>query len=185
MAQSDVRTAFSKHSARLGSTPRVFLGLGSNLGNRSAHVSEAVLHLEEMGILTIQCSSLYETQPVEVTDQPDFINLASEVQTQLKAEILLETCLLVERKMGRLRREPKGPRIVDIDILFYGQEIWHSRQLSIPHPAIAQRRFVLVPMVEIAPDFQDPVSGFTMKSLLEHCPDHSSVRRLQTRPTDD
>lgn len=120
-----------------------------------------------------------------MTDQPDFINLACEVQTLFEAEKLLETCLLVERKMGRLRTEPKGPRIIDIDILFYGQQVWHSSQLSIPHPAIAQRRFVLVPMVEIAPEFQDPISGFTMKALLERCPDDSSVRKHRTGPTED
>jgi len=113
-----------------------------------------------------------------MTDQPDFINLAFEVQTELDPEELLKTCLLVERKMGRLRREPKGPRIIDIDILFYGHQVWHSQQLSIPHPAIAARRFVLVPMVEIAPEFQDPVSGFTMKDLLDRCNDHSAVRKL-------
>jgi 2-amino-4-hydroxy-6-hydroxymethyldihydropteridine diphosphokinase len=82
--------------------------------------------------------------------------------------------------MGRIRRMPKGPRIIDIDILLYGQIAKHSRGLSIPHPALSHRRFVLVPLVEIAPDFRDPVSGLTMKQLLHQCPDLSKVRRLQS-----
>lgn len=157
---------------------RVFLGLGSNLGSRLVSILEARRRLEERGLLICNCSSLYETQPVGMLDQPDFINLNCEVETDFDAERLLEACLAVERDMGRLRIEPKGPRIIDIDILFYGQQISHSRRLSIPHPAIARRRFVLVPMVEMAPEFRDPVSGLTMRALLELCPDQSCVKLL-------
>jgi 2-amino-4-hydroxy-6-hydroxymethyldihydropteridine diphosphokinase len=157
----------------------VFLGLGSNLGDRFRYIQQAAWHLEEMDIKLLAISSLYETEPVEVFDQPEFINLTCEIETDLAPKDLLDTSLLIERRMGRIRRKPKGPRIIDIDLLFYGQKAIHSKHLSVPHPAISQRRFVLVPMVEIAPEFKDPLSGLTMKQLLDQCPDEASVRLLQ------
>ena len=125
-----------------------------------------------------RCSSLYETEPVEVIRQPDFINMSCEIRTAATAEELLDMCLLVERGMGRLRNRSKGPRTIDIDILYFGSRVSYSERLSLPHPAIPRRRFVLVPMVEIAPDFQDPASGLTMQAMLDCCPDISEVRLL-------
>lgn len=155
---------------------RVFLSLGSNLDSRVDQIAEATRRAAKKGLLICKCSSLYETQPVEVLCQPDFLNCCCEVRTDLDAESLLEACLTVEREMGRLRTEPKGPRVIDIDILFFGHEILDSRRLSIPHPAISRRRFVLVPMVEIAPEFRHPISGLTMQTMLQRCSDRSAVK---------
>lgn len=161
-------------------TPRIFLSLGSNLGSRFRHISDAIRRMRDKGLLIDQRSSLYETQPVEVSGQPDFINMNCEIKTSLEAEQLLQMCLDIERTMGRVRAKPKGPRTIDIDILFYGQRILQTNHLSIPHPAVARRRFVLIPMVEIAPEFRDPISGLTMREVLVKCPDPSAVRVLSS-----
>jgi 2-amino-4-hydroxy-6-hydroxymethyldihydropteridine diphosphokinase len=154
----------------------IFLGLGSNLGDRHAYLSEALRLLQKEGLLLVRSSSIYETQPVELLEQPDFLNMTCEVDTDLEAEELLDLCLAVEEEMGRKRSQPKGPRIVDIDILFYNQKVLRTDRISLPHPALPARKFVLIPIVEIAPEFIDPVSGSTMRELLENCKDRSNVR---------
>lgn len=179
MEQSDARTTFSRQDPE---ESRVFLGLGSNLEDRFDHVAEALNRIETRGVSVCTCSLLYETEPVELVNQPDFINLACEVRTVLKPGQLLEACHGVEAEMGRVRLESKGPRVIDIDILFYGKQVLCSRRLSIPHPAITQRRFVLIPMVEIAAEFQHPVSGLSMTELLKRCADQSAVRPLGPQP---
>lgn len=179
MEQFEDPTTFSDQSTESTGSKRIFLGLGSNQGERLNAIREAALRLDEKGMVIARSSSLYETEPVEIREQPDFINLSFEIETELGVSELLEACLSVEKAMGRTRSRPKGPRIIDIDILFYGQRILQSQGLSIPHPAFAQRKFVLVPMVEIAPEFKDPRSGFTMRELLHQCPDLSSVTMLK------
>ncbi len=156
----------------------ILLSLGSNLGDREINLRTALECLEEAGISVTSRSSLYETEPVDLQDQPNFVNLVCEVKTLLAPNQLLETCLTVEKDMGRERNQRWGPRKIDIDILFYGEEIIDQPQLQIPHPRLSQRRFVLVPLEEIAPSFRDPKTGETMTQLCSLCPDRSWVKRI-------
>jgi 2-amino-4-hydroxy-6-hydroxymethyldihydropteridine diphosphokinase len=112
---------------------------------------------------------------VDRVDQPDFLNLVCEVETGLEPEALLQTCQKIEAQMGRVQKEPKGPRNIDIDILFYGQRIVKLPFLKIPHPALHQRNFVLIPLEEIDPEFKDPVTGKIVHELRLECGDRSSV----------
>lgn len=114
-------------------------------------------------------------------DQPWFLNTVVEVATTLGPEELLAVCLEVEHESGRIRDRHKGPRTLDIDIVLYGNTVVHKQGLTIPHPAFAARRFVLAPLAEIAPDFVDPLSGETIRRLLEICPDTSIVRAASER----
>ena len=126
----------------------------------------------------LRCSSLYETEPVNVKSERCFINITCEVATQLDPTSLLDACELVEKAMGRLNKGGNRPRIIDIDILFYAERIIQLPRLSLPHPRLSQRRFVLVPLAEIAPEFPHPVTGATVRTLLERCPDRSSVEKI-------
>ncbi len=155
----------------------ILLSLGSNLGDRDSNLRTALEQLEEAGISVTHRSSLYETEPVDLQEQPNFVNLVCEVKTQLSPDQLLETCLAVEQKMGRKRRQRWGPRKIDIDLLFYGQEIIDQPQLQIPHPRLRQRRFVLIPLEEICSSFRDPKTGKTVTQLCSLCRDRSWVRR--------
>ncbi len=118
---------------------------------------------------------MYETEPVDVPDQPDFLNLVCQVETPLEPESLLAACQEIESEMGRLRKADKDARNIDIDILFYGQRIVEEPFLKIPHPAWRQRNFVLIPLAEIAPDFRDPVSDQTIHALQRQSCDCSRV----------
>ncbi len=155
----------------------ILLSLGSNLGDRDANLRTALERLEQVGISVTRQSSLYETEPVDLQDQPNFVNLVCEVKTSLPPDQLLETCLAVEKAMGRQRRQRWGPREIDIDILFYGREIIDQPQLQIPHPRLSQRRFVLIPLKEIHPSFRDPKTGKTVTQLCSVCADGPWVRR--------
>src|SRR5438094_54666 len=149
----------------------VYLALGSNLGDRQEHLGSAIRGLSKRGMDIIRCASVYSTEPREVLDQPWFLNTVLEVRTDLTPDELLRSCLEVEKENLRTRDTNKGPRTLDIDILFYGNEVIHKPGLSIPHPAFSGRRFVLVPLAEIAPDFVDPSSGRSVRQLLEACTD--------------
>ncbi len=155
--------------------PDVFLSLGSNLADREENLRVALRKLEEHGLQLFRFSAYYETEPVEVTDQPFFLNLVCQVQPPASAEALLEICQAVEREMGRNRKRPKGPRNIDVDILFYGNRVIRLPHLTIPHPALYRRNFVLIPLEEIAPTFQDPVSRKTVRQLGWLCTDPCSV----------
>jgi 2-amino-4-hydroxy-6-hydroxymethyldihydropteridine diphosphokinase len=145
----------------------VYLSLGSNLGNREGYLREAISRLRDLGVIR-QVSAFYETQPVEVrTEQPWFLNCALAMETELDPSAFLGRMLAVEQSMGRVRTEPKGPRTIDIDILFFGNEILDTPELTVPHPAMQQRRFVLQPLAEIAPAFMHPVLKRTMQELLD------------------
>lgn len=157
----------------------ILLSLGSNLGKREKHLSNALQVLFELGVAPRLCSSIYETEPVEVLNQPSFLNLICQIETDQSPETLMETCLSIENLMGRRRKYAMGPRNIDIDILFYGQKIVHDQNLEIPHPRFRNRNFVLVPLEEILPHFKDPLSGKTITNLLKICPDRSQVIRVR------
>ena len=145
---------------------RVYLGLGSNLGNRQDNLEEAVRRLEQEGVRPLRYSSIWETEPREVLDQPWFLNMAVEAETRLFPRQLLACIQRIELAMGRRRVIAKGPRLIDIDILFYGPTVVATADLLIPHPAIAERRFVLEPLAELSPEFRHPVSGITVADML-------------------
>jgi 2-amino-4-hydroxy-6-hydroxymethyldihydropteridine diphosphokinase len=144
----------------------VYLGLGSNLGDREANLREALKSLDAAGIQIVRRSSIYETAPQELLDQPSFLNAVVEANTELFPLQLLACIRNIEREMGRRRVTPKGPRNIDIDILFYGRSVIQTAELETPHPRIAQRRFVLEPLAEIAPDFRHPLNGKTAREML-------------------
>ena len=147
----------------------VYLSLGSNLGDRRANLRNAIGKLLNAGNL-LAVSSFYETEPVEFAEQPWFLNCAVALQTELNADDFLKEIISIEREMGRQRTAPKGPRTVDIDILLFGKAVIHQPQLTIPHPAMHQRRFVLEPLAEIAPDTQHPVLKKTAREMLKSLP---------------
>lgn len=131
----------------------IALGLGSNLGNRSDNIIKALNYLSANNpIIILKVSSLYETAPVGFLDQPSFLNAVAEVQTELEPLSLLEACLQTEKIMGRTRIIRWGPRSIDIDLLFYHTVKVQSETLTLPHPCLHERRFVLEPLAEIAPD---------------------------------
>jgi len=156
---------------------RIYLALGSNLGDREEHLRSGLRGLAGRGVDVTKTASLYSTEPREFLDQPWFLNTAIEADTALGPDDLLAMCLAVERDNLRVRDRAKGSRTLDIDVIFYGKEIIRRTGLSIPHPSFSLRRFVLGPLAEIAPDFVDPVSHKTIAQLLYLCPDHAEARR--------
>lgn len=135
------------------------------------------------GIEVLRASSLYDTEPVGFRDQGRFLNLVAEAAWRGSPRDLLECCLETERSLGRERGIPNGPRTLDIDILAWGGRVHREVGLEIPHPRLHRRRFVLVPLAELAPGFLHPVLGMTVAELLACCPDRSSVRTLAPPPT--
>jgi 2-amino-4-hydroxy-6-hydroxymethyldihydropteridine diphosphokinase len=154
----------------------IYLGLGSNIGDGEMHFRFAIDALREKEFTVWKCASLYSTQPRDVEDQPWFLNTVIEVRTLLEPEAVMQACLDIERNAGRVRDVAKGPRPLDIDILLYRDRIVELPNLTIPHPRFRQRRFVLIPLAEIAPNASDPVSGLTMIQLLDLCLDEGVVR---------
>jgi len=156
---------------------RVYIALGSNLGNREEYLRAGVRGLSERQVDITGTASVYSTAPRDVLDQPRFLNTAIEADTTLSPQELLAACLDIEKNNNRVRAAAtdKGPRTLDIDIIFYGTEIIRTPSLTIPHPRFAVRRFVLAPLAEIAPNFVDPVGGKTIAELLAHCPDEGEV----------
>jgi len=152
--------------------------IGGNLGNRKENLSKAVsLINEQCGSLT-RSSSIYETEAWGKTDQPSFLNQALEISTSLNARQLMRKVLKIEEEMGRVRKEKLGPRIIDIDILLFENEIHDLRFLKVPHPEMQNRRFVLIPLAEINSNLQHPVLKKTIAELLEECPDNLEVKKI-------
>jgi 2-amino-4-hydroxy-6-hydroxymethyldihydropteridine diphosphokinase len=154
----------------------IYLSLGSNIGDRALNISRAIESLPVHGVHVVQQSSPYETEPVELRDQEWFLNGVIEVETKLTPQRLMQALLEIERSMGRLRLTPKGPRVIDMDILLFGSTILHEPGLEIPHPRMAERRFVLVPFAEIAAGAMHPILKKTIAQLLDETPDRSEVR---------
>lgn len=147
---------------------RVFLGLGSNMGDRKAYLDGAVQGLKEANqVSLIQVSSYIETPPYGLVDQDPFLNSVVEIETTLAPYPLLDLCQSLEKAAGRVRKVHWGPRTLDVDILFYDQEILGLDRLAVPHPDLVNRAFVLEPMVELAPNFIHPVNKLTMAKCLE------------------
>jgi len=158
--------------------PRAFLGLGSNQGDRMAALQDAQTRLGAApGIRILQRSSVYETEPLGMIDQPWFLNQVLSVETTLEPLALLDTVQGVERALGRTRSIHWGPRIIDIDILLYGDESVSSERLTIPHPELAGRRFVLLPLVEVKPNARLP-DGRWVRDLLDALEEGQIVRKI-------
>ena len=156
----------------------VYLSLGSNLGDRAANLRAAIERLAEAG--TVKATSgLYETEPVDFRDQPWFLNCVVALETGKTPRGLLAHALTIEGAMGRQRAGNKGPRVIDIDILLFGNRVIEEPGLKIPHPAMHERRFVLEPLAEIAPEALHPTIKRTARRLLAGLPAGQSVRRVE------
>jgi 2-amino-4-hydroxy-6-hydroxymethyldihydropteridine diphosphokinase len=155
-----------------------YLSIGSNVGERAASLNAAIDGLRPLGDV-VAISSFYETEPVEFTAQAWFLNCAVIVRTEKSPQQLLAGILGIERQLGRRRTEKKGPRIIDVDILLFGSLIVDEAGLTIPHPAMHERRFVLEPLAEIAPDVIHPVFGRTIQQLRDSLPPGQLVRKTK------
>lgn len=149
----------------------VHLGIGSNIGDRKANCERALELLGGRGIKIKKVSSMYETKPWGLKEQPDFINMAAEAETDLSPEKLLDTLKRIEKEMGREETVKWGPRVIDLDILFYNDAIVDTQRLRIPHPFIRERDFVVTPLAEIAPDKVHPVLKKSVRQLREELKD--------------
>jgi 2-amino-4-hydroxy-6-hydroxymethyldihydropteridine diphosphokinase len=149
---------------------RIYLSLGSNIGDREANLRKAVELLASQDMRVLHTSRIYETEPVDYVNQAWFLNQVVEAESTLFPMQLLTRVGRVERELGRKRTVRKGPRTIDIDILFYGSAVVETTRLEIPHPRIAERRFVLVPLAELAPDLRHPVTHRTVRQMLESAP---------------
>jgi 2-amino-4-hydroxy-6-hydroxymethyldihydropteridine diphosphokinase len=156
----------------------VYLSLGSNVGDREGNLRQAIASLAELGEV-LRVSSFYETEPVEFTAQPWFLNCAVAMATEKMPKQLLASTLRIEQEMGRKRVQPKGPRVIDIDIVLFGSSVVDTPQLTIPHPAMHERKFVLEPLAEIAPEVRHPVFKRTVRELRDVLPaGPPAVRRV-------
>jgi 2-amino-4-hydroxy-6-hydroxymethyldihydropteridine diphosphokinase len=156
---------------------RAYLSLGSNTGDRAANLHAAISQVSQVGNVKA-VSSFYETEPVDVTSQPWFLNCAMAIETDKTPQELLQAVLAIEQAMGRKRTQEKGPRNIDIDILLFEDEVVDEKGLKIPHPGLTARRFVLEPLAEIAAEAQHPTLKKTVRELLTALPLGQAVRKL-------
>jgi 2-amino-4-hydroxy-6-hydroxymethyldihydropteridine diphosphokinase len=177
------RRPVARGEACFSSRRRVyFLGLGSNLGDRRKNLDGARQRLREAGVEIVRASSVYRTEPVGVRSQPWFFNQVLEVRTDRTPHELLVLSQTIETRMGRVSSGDREPRPIDVDILLEGATVIETPELTVPHPRLARRNFVLVPLCEIAPEIVHPVLGKTPREMLEACPDRAAVLK-EARPT--
>ncbi len=157
---------------------KAYLLTGGNMGNRQENLATANESIEQQCGDIINASSLYETAAWGKNDQPSFLNQVLEIQTSLSPRQLLKKILYIEKQIGRVRKEKYGPRVIDIDILLFNDEIYNYPSLKIPHPELQNRRFALVPLAEIAPENVHPVFKKTITELLAICPDKLTVKKI-------
>ena len=156
----------------------VFLLLGSNLGDRIQLLQQAINCIEAEIAPVVKQSAVYETQSWGKTDSPDYLNQVVLIQTELSAQIVLQKILNIEWKIGRVREEKWGPRLIDIDILFYGDALIDEPELQVPHPELHKRRFTLAPLAEIAPDFIHPTLNKNILQLKNELNDNLIVKKF-------
>jgi 2-amino-4-hydroxy-6-hydroxymethyldihydropteridine diphosphokinase len=154
----------------------IYIGLGSNLGNRLENIRKAIELMKEQGIEIVKESSIYETEPMGYKEQGWFLNSVVKGKTELSPRRVWKRLEKIEKLMGREREIKWGPRIIDLDILFYGDKILNGKELQIPHSELHKRRFVLVPLEEIAPELVHPVLNKSIRELLGELKDNSEVR---------
>ncbi len=154
----------------------IYLLMGSNIGNRLAYLKQAAELLSDKNLMIVEESSIYETEPWGPKNQDWFLNVVLEISTSMDADQLLQACLGVEQELGRVRKEKWGERSIDIDILYYHNQIIESTKLQIPHPGISERRFTLLPLVEMCPLETHPILDKTQMELLAECNDPLDCR---------
>jgi 2-amino-4-hydroxy-6-hydroxymethyldihydropteridine diphosphokinase len=157
------------------------LGIGSNLGERRTRIEEGIAALEESGVRILHRASLYETEPVGIADQPWFLNTVVAGETAFAPRELLELCKTIEKTAGRIRTVRFGPRLLDIDILLFKGLVVHEEDLDIPHPRMHVRRFVLVPLLEIAPSIRNPRDGRQYAEILAGLDEGKKVTKLRAK----
>ena len=174
-------TSFWKHprkSRKIGPVHKiVYLSLGSNLGDRSLNLHQAIEKLGELGKVAA-VSSFYDTEPIELTAQPWFLNCVAKLDTEKMPRQLMAAILAIEQEMGRQRKQQKGPRTIDIDILLFGSSIIDIPSITVPHPKLHQRRFVLEPLAEIAPEVRHPILKRTVREMRDALPAGQTVKRV-------
>ncbi|MEK7749322.1 MAG: 2-amino-4-hydroxy-6-hydroxymethyldihydropteridine diphosphokinase [Bacteroidota bacterium] len=158
----------------------IYIGLGSNVGDRLGYLDSAVKELSELSATkVVGMSSVYETEPYGNKDQPEFLNMAVELESSMDLDELFSGLKSIEAKLGRHRTERWGPREIDLDLLYYGKHVVNQKKLQVPHPEVGHRRFVLVPLNEIAHFFIDPVRRKNISELLAECSDSGVVRKTE------
>jgi 2-amino-4-hydroxy-6-hydroxymethyldihydropteridine diphosphokinase len=161
----------------------VYIALGTNVGEREANLLQALQLLPESGVQIRRVSSIYETEPVDYLDQEWFLNAVLEAQTELDALDLLSALRVIEAGMGSKKAFAKGPRKIDLDILLYGNETIDTSELQVPHPRMLERKFVLIPLAEIAPNLHHPSWKSGVAQLLSATRDPSAVKKLRGAPS--
>jgi 2-amino-4-hydroxy-6-hydroxymethyldihydropteridine diphosphokinase len=160
---------------------KIYISLGSNIGNRERNLAAAIEALAARRIKITRRSSIYSTEPVEFLEQGWFLNCVVEAETELMPKQLLYALREIESSMGRRRLVRSGPRLIDLDVLLFGSSVMHGPELEVPHPRMAERRFVLVPLAEIAPDARHPIANKTIAELLAETADRSGVQLWQVK----